>query len=647
MEKLKYGSRCDECEKMKYDPLICMECVETFCKDCDRKVHNKGTRVRHRRYRSQKVFYEDNKQYPRFRILYFSPECYRAVVINSKASEASRKIAEKTFEIVSRNTRQGHPMTYFEDLLPLLTVKFKLPHERVESILDAILKNEKLFTFTTRQFGNSKVEKYLSLSLSSISVEALSWILLSIKNDKMQPSQNLIHSRIKEYFDIKIGQKEWKKFIENLSPKLIAKMNNFNHEIEEIRMKKVSEELVLFYFREEGEWEYEDFSPVSEEDQDYQQFLEYIDDFFSESNSESILKETSITKSVSKSKGSHPRGKHHRFSDSNKKYTQVKPKPKMQSHSELKTQNKGKEIEENIYSPYRKNLKYKKEDSKEEETKDKSIGSANSESEIRMWLRSMDRPLDNSKSVSSQNEINAEKQLLSRGHFRAIPGGKYGCALMIKRCGPEALRKKSLGRILALIKKSLEQGVLNHYKTLLVKNKNKSNIDSFIREQQIYEYSLNVIELLKEHRGGISLAQFKQYYNRKFPKKSVDLEDLQFAKLTDFLKTMKDFVVIEKRDRNNNVASFRKDKNFRQALAHYSHLLRRINSQKKYKNGPREEYGHIKEVIQKRKLEGRKTMVSETNIYKSKQGESDPYGLGNNPRNFEISKTFFFYLQNQ
>ena len=248
MEKTNFASRCDECENLRYNMLICLVCVETLCRACDRQVHNKGTRVHHRRYPSHAVFYEDYKRDLRFRILYFSPECYRAVVLHRREKERTKQVAQKTFEVVCESTRKGFPMMPTEELIPVLAEYFGESRDEMELELEKMLKTERLFTFTTRKFVDAKEEKYLSLSLSCISVEALSWILLSIKNDKMQPSHNLIHSRIKEYFDIKINQKDWKKFVENLGERLIAKMNQYSAEIPEIMVKRLEDDLVLFYF---------------------------------------------------------------------------------------------------------------------------------------------------------------------------------------------------------------------------------------------------------------------------------------------------------------------------------------------------------------------------------------------------------------
>ena len=44
----------------------------------------------------------------------------------------------------------------------------------------------------------------------------ISFILKSVALHKMEPNHILIHSRIKEYFGIKIKMKDWKKFVDNL-----------------------------------------------------------------------------------------------------------------------------------------------------------------------------------------------------------------------------------------------------------------------------------------------------------------------------------------------------------------------------------------------------------------------------------------------
>lgn len=71
--------RCDECEKLRKDTVICTTCIETLCGDCDAKVHNKGTRVRHVRVSRKLAFYED-RTIPSFVVSYFAYQCYRSSI---------------------------------------------------------------------------------------------------------------------------------------------------------------------------------------------------------------------------------------------------------------------------------------------------------------------------------------------------------------------------------------------------------------------------------------------------------------------------------------------------------------------------------------------------------------------------------------
>lgn len=53
---------------------------------------------------------------------------------------------------------------------------------------------------------------------------------------------------------------------------------------------------------------------------------------------------------------------------------------------------------------------------------------------------------------------------------KAIPGGKYGCALMIKNCGPAKLRELSIGKLVSFVSQALKNEYLVHIKTFIVKN---------------------------------------------------------------------------------------------------------------------------------------------------------------------------------
>ena len=55
-----------------------------------------------------------------------------------------------------------------------------------------------------------------------------------------------------------------------------------------------------------------------------------------------------------------------------------------------------------------------------------------------------------------------------KGVTEAIPGGRYGCALMLRSVGPYAYRNLSLGRISYLVQEAISRDLLIYYKTLLI-----------------------------------------------------------------------------------------------------------------------------------------------------------------------------------
>lgn len=60
---------CDECEEYNAKVIICLNCIETLCSDCDSKIHNKGTRVKHKRVSTKYFLWEDKSN--KFKISYF------------------------------------------------------------------------------------------------------------------------------------------------------------------------------------------------------------------------------------------------------------------------------------------------------------------------------------------------------------------------------------------------------------------------------------------------------------------------------------------------------------------------------------------------------------------------------------------------
>ena len=456
---------CDECEKRQKDTVICTTCIETFCIECDKKVHNKGTRVRHVRVNRKMSFYEDCN-IKDFKISYFANQCYRGNLQLKKSIDD--EIRKLTYDKLLESTKKGCPMILMEDLVEYLNRYSDYSKMIIEEVLQKEL-NGSLFHQTIRTFGDYEPKKYFSLYLYNISLEAMIWVILSIKKDKMQPNETLIHSRFKECFAIKIPVKEWKIFIENIlsNEKLQQKMNIFENILGRIIIKTDEATNTVLFTLKNVEWEYEDLQEVKDDDPDYLLFTSFIEDFFSEKwNSNSIS-----------------------FS-----------------------------------------------------TKSKSQN-------IKKWLSSVEN--SHIKNSSYLNDSNFKKIIQNKSIKKAIPGGKYGCALMLKICGPNELSYLSLGRLNALIKHALKNQIIIHHKTLIVKNEKSFSKSSSERDSKIFEIQRNIIELLKESKDPeITLAQLPMKLSSRY-NKIYNFQDLGFPKLKNFLATMEDYIELERSNANN------------------------------------------------------------------------------------------------
>ncbi len=102
---------------------------------------------------------------------------------------------------------------------------------------------------------------------------------------------------------------------------------------------------------------------------------------------------------------------------------------------------------------------------------------------------------------------NLLKLMKTKGIRRAVPGGKYGCALMLKQLYREYFEDVSLGKMVALIKKSLEKQYFLHFKTLIMKN-DRNKLNSKQRIKLTNEAKQLTLQLLRNSgENGISLSQ--------------------------------------------------------------------------------------------------------------------------------------------
>ncbi|OMJ71694.1 hypothetical protein SteCoe_30024 [Stentor coeruleus] len=139
---------------------------------------------------------------------------------------------------------------------------------------------------------------------------------------------------------------------------------------------------------------------------------------------------------------------------------------------------------------------------------------------------------------------------------RAIPGGRYGCAQFLKLCGNQRLRECSLGKLSYMVQLSIDEDLLRYHKTLLiwVPSSNKITTDKENNEK-LMTIQKTIIEILKDSKDGMSLAQLPLYIRRKL-NFSLDISELGFAKLKDLLLTMPE-VEIELRGTNHPFAVYK------------------------------------------------------------------------------------------
>mmetsp|Transcript_7372 Transcript_7372/g.7229 ORF Transcript_7372/g.7229 Transcript_7372/m.7229 type:complete len:705 (-) Transcript_7372:36-2150(-) len=137
----------------------------------------------------------------------------------------------------------------------------------------------------------------------------------------------------------------------------------------------------------------------------------------------------------------------------------------------------------------------------------------------------------------------------------AIPGGRYGCAQFLKLCASQTLKNCSLGRLSYMVQLAIDEDLLRYQKTLLVWTAAASNKSEEENMMKLRLVTKGILDLLKENRTGISLAQLPQNLKKKL-NFSYDITELGFSKLKDLLLTMPE-VEIELRGSNHPFATLK------------------------------------------------------------------------------------------
>lgn len=438
--------KCDECEKSRKELLYCSNCIEILCAECDIRIHNKGTRVSHGRIPFSNEFYSA-KGSSQFVVTYLATTC------GSLEGRGSNDLLRlQVVALLGENAAQGILQVELDRVVAHLASKAKMSRSAAEGWLEAERGNG-LFLLHERSFDSKKTATFVSLHLKSISVEALGWVLLSLRNDRMQPVETLFHSRFKECFQMKVSMKDWKIFVEEMTsvPGNIQALNRYKELTQAIEITTDAEDVKVFGLVSE-KWVYEDLLEIREDCADYQELVRFLNEYFREPpDSEDSAFQVSQAKSLS-SGGSF--------------YSEI-PKGK------------------------------------------------------------------------------------GRVLKRAIPGGKYGCALLVKHCSTPALQALSLGKISSLIRLALQNQVISHFKTLIIQNEKGPESQSAEKDRMIAELQEKVLTILKENaEKGVTLAQLPFLLSHKTGHFQ-NFQDLGFPKLKNFLATMNSQIVLEKSHNNH------------------------------------------------------------------------------------------------
>ena len=172
------------------------------------------------------------------------------------------------------------------------------------------------------------------------------------------------------------------------------------------------------------------------------------------------------------------------------------------------------------------------------------------------WMTSVNNGNKNPSNISIESSY--KKILQNESITKAIPGGKYGCTLLVKNCGQKILQQLSIGRIYSLIKHALNNQVIQHLKTHIVKNDPKISSHTKNLEEQIYELQVNIVKLLEEQENEeVTLAQLPLLLQKKYHK-FYNIHDLGFPKLKNFLQKLENQIELTRSSNNHIKVSLRK-----------------------------------------------------------------------------------------
>jgi len=349
---------------------------------------------------------------------------------------------------------KGQIMHETREFVQYFSQKFRISSDRTMEIINSASRLD-IVHLTERQFGNIKSMSFISMKLSSLSLESLLWTLRSLRLDEMIPTERAIMSRMKEAFEFKPSPIQW----DNLLDACKGFYQEKHHHTKSAPAEKQGIDFSIF-MHQQG-----DSEPLFTTDQIPEFIIRDINDPVTGQDTHAIFPKGEEWESVD-----------HLIKGGD--VIHIKQTKEWQNFVEF----------------------------------------------LERYFSSAGPKIDES---------------------TAIPGGRYGCAQFLKLCAP-TLQSSSLGKLSYMVQLAIDEDLLRYQRTLLVwtpvttkKNYEEDNANKLRAVQ------LAVVEVLKENRGGISLAQLPLYLKRKLSF-HLDLQELGFSKLKDLLLTIPNVEIVLK-----------------------------------------------------------------------------------------------------
>lgn len=369
-----------------------------------------------------------------------------------------------------------------------------------------------ILLITMRQVTQHHMLNFVSLKLEVFSLENLHWVVKSLALDRVTPTHNVIINRIKQSFGLKFKGKIWKFLLDEMYAYILhckeeVPFSPFENVSQIDSWKKdlvvslndnpfvQSQKEIILSLESKKDLKPEDNLKIEVTSKIWIKFKSYIDELFDE---DLIFFNNSVKENQELAKPANP----------------VLNEPFYRKNSE-----------ENVFT--NQSLEEERTLSRNQSYQFESLSNTQQSKKISTF------------SMNNSALNNYENQ------GKAIPGGRHGLTQFIKYFGPDFFRDLSYGLLSRLVQMAIDQKILKHYKTFLVKN-GENNLDSdvdeknkndkFDKESKLKIIKEKLIECLIERKNYIPLAQLKKFLFKKINFK-LDLKKLGFSKLKDLLLT--------------------------------------------------------------------------------------------------------------